>query len=157
MSELIARCTVDGIPAPQGSKRAFAIPGKGGRGPRAVVVDDNKVSLRSWRADVRNAGYDQAGGCFVESAPLMLIAFFRFPRQKSAKRSAGAAELAITKPDLDKLARAILDALTSVWFRDDALIVDLVVSKRVCEIDQRPGVDIELWTIQDEPKHLEVA
>jgi Holliday junction resolvase RusA-like endonuclease len=34
-----------------------------------------------------------------------------------------------TKPDLDKLARAVLDALTGVYYLDDAQVVSLDLQK----------------------------
>ncbi len=54
-----------------------------------------------------------------------------------------------TKPDLDKLERAILDALTkSGVIKDDALVVDLVASKHYAD-ENRPGVLIELSRIDN--------
>jgi Holliday junction resolvase RusA-like endonuclease len=42
-------------------------------------------------------------------------------------------------PDLDKLIRAILDALTGVVWRDDGQVVDIVASKVYADT---PGVDV---------------
>jgi Holliday junction resolvase RusA-like endonuclease len=33
-------------------------------------------------------------------------------------------------PDIDKVARALLDALTGIAYTDDAQVVDLIISKR---------------------------
>ena len=51
-------------------------------------------------------------------------ASFYMPRPKSVKR----AEPTV-KPDLDKLQRALLDALTSIVYRDDAQVVEIRASK----------------------------
>jgi Holliday junction resolvase RusA-like endonuclease len=34
-----------------------------------------------------------------------------------------------TKPDIDKLSRAVLDALTSVWYKDDSQVIQLEAQK----------------------------
>ena len=46
-----------------------------------------------------------------------------------------------TRPDLDKLARALLDGITGVVVKDDSLVVDLMVGKRYGEA---PGVVVEI-------------
>jgi crossover junction endodeoxyribonuclease RusA len=150
MSELLARCSLDGDPIPQGSVKAFAFVPKGGGRPRASVTSDNP-RLRDWRADLAHAARTQGGHCFVSDWPVLIVARFRLPRPKSAKKSASGEQLAAKKPDIDKLARAVLDALTHVWLRDDSLVIELACSKRVCELGERPGVDIELWRVTTSP------
>ena len=62
------------------------------------------------------------------------------PRPKSApKRSTPAA---IKRPDIDKLARAVLDALTGVWLEDDSHVVCLRATKRIALPGELPGVAI---------------
>jgi Holliday junction resolvase RusA-like endonuclease len=49
-----------------------------------------------------------------------------------------------TKPDVDKLARAALDALTGIIYVDDGQVTDLIKLKRYCDLEHpRPGVWIE--------------
>ena len=52
---------------------------------------------------------------------------------------------ATKKPDLDKLTRAVFDAITSagVW-DDDSQVVDAHISKRIANLDEVSGCWIEL-------------
>ena len=50
---------------------------------------------------------------------------FSFDKPKSAKK----ATTKTTKPDVDKLARSILDALTGICFEDDSQVISLLVQK----------------------------
>ncbi len=51
---------------------------------------------------------------------------------------------ATKRPDLDKLTRAVLDALSGIVWRDDSLIVDLHPSKRLAEIGEQAGARIRV-------------
>lgn len=79
---------------------------------------------------------------------------FLFPRPKAHFNSKGALkpsapEYKTTKPDIDKLARAVLDSLTLAGvFRDDALVYSLTLQKRYCIGQEAPGVMITLMGTQ---------
>lgn len=151
--------TVRGIPAPQGSKRAFRNRHSG----RVALVESSK-RVASWRSDVRDAALDamrivvgarQGGdsGIGVEMDPLAVPVVvglaFRFPRPKGhygSGRNATSLKPSAPlhpagKPDLDKLARAILDAITSIVIADDALVVLLVTTKTYAD-HEPPGVTV---------------
>lgn len=111
---------VEGTPVPQGSKTAAVING------RAVMFDSNK-KLKAWRSDVtlvaRHAAegmepFDDTDGLEIELAFFML-------RPKSVTRS-----MPTTKPDLDKLVRAVMDSITDagVW-ADDSKVVKIYATK----------------------------
>ncbi len=55
-----------------------------------------------------------------------------------------------TKPDIDNLAKAVLDALNGTAFRDDAQVVDLACSKRYGAI---PSVHVVVREIIQEDEH----
>ncbi len=113
----VATFWVAGIPQPQGSKTAFVVKG------RAVIVDKNPALLKPWRAAIAKAARD----AFVSESvpiegPVVVHAEFRFVRPKSVKR-----EFPSVRPDVDKLARALLDGITdagNVW-GDDSQVVTL--------------------------------
>ena len=71
------------------------------------------------------------------NVPVRVDALFVFPRPKSHYRTGRYADLlredapvwCATKPDADKLARAIGDALSGVLLRDDNLIVEWKIRK----------------------------
>lgn len=53
-----------------------------------------------------------------------------------------------TAPDLDKLTRAVLDALTGVLYVDDRQVTHIDANKRWSEdpIEDRPGLVVNAWT-----------
>lgn len=108
--------TAYGIPAPQGSMKAFMRPGM----KHPVVTGDN-ARTRPWRQAIVDASREVMAGRTPIEGPVGVVATFYLPRPKSApKRITQPAKL----PDLDKLVRALFDALTAagVW-RDDAQVV----------------------------------
>ena len=48
------------------------------------------------------------------------------------------------RPDVDKLARSLLDALTNIAFGDDNQVCDLFVRKVYASEDHPPGVEVEV-------------
>ena len=68
---------------------------------------------------------------------------FILPRPKSTPKRKPTPP-AIKRPDIDKLARAILDALTGIWFTDDSTVIDLRATKRIAEPDETTGVLITI-------------
>ena len=113
-------CFVRGIPAPQGSKRAFNV------GDRAVVVDVNPRKLKDWRSAINSVLQDKWEGPPLEGAVSVELHFqlLRPPSVSEKKRPYPS-----VMPDIDKLARAALDAMTGIVFRDDAQVVRLDATK----------------------------
>lgn len=74
---------------------------------------------------------------------------FVLPRPKSTPKRSPTPP-ATKRPDLDKLTRAVLDALTNVWLADDSQVVHIEASKRIAEIDETPGVHITVNPLTDE-------
>lgn len=150
--ESVLAVHVVGTPKQQGSKRGFVVPGKGGGRARAVIVDDNKKPLKDWRTDVvlacRAAVEASTGTSWPLPGPLAVRLVFAMPRPARPKWPWPA-----VKPDIDKLERAVLDALTDagVWV-DDAQVVDLHAVKHYPgpDIGQHvPGVRITVWRVAD--------
>jgi len=131
-----------GVPAPQGSKRHVG----GGR----MIEASKKVG--PWRAaiilEVQRRGLDTAK---INDPIAVELTFYR-PRPKSHTNARGALKLnapqfPATIPDLDKLARSTLDALTmSGLITDDARVVELNAAKVFVE-DRGEGADICIQTI----------
>lgn len=128
---------VPGRPMPQGSK-SF----KGLRGGKPVLVESSD-GLKPWREAVAKAAHLRAAGLL--GGPVGVDLVFVMPRPKSTPKRA--TPPAVKRPDLDKLTRAILDALTGVWFDDDSAVTMLTASKRIAEIGERAGVHIAAHTI----------
>lgn len=122
---------------PQGSKKSFVVPGKNGARPRAVIVDDNKASLRSYRSQVtREAVHALAQANLPrpladKHVPVELTLEFMFLRPASAKKRQYPSVL----PDIDKCLRSTFDAMTGVIFLDDAQVVKVTATKVYGDIE----------------------
>ena len=153
--------TVYGTPAPQGSKRAFAVRGKGGVPTgRVAVIESSHDRVKSWRQaviDAADAKRPQWGGRFTPGMPLELYVCFWLRRPKGHYRTGKNADLLrdaapphpAGMPDLSKLVRATEDALTAcgLW-ADDAQVIICQAVKQWCPGGQPPGAFItvrEVW------------
>ena len=116
---------VPGVPAPKGSLRAFS------RGKHVALVWNNADKVRPWMSSISLAARD-AGATPVEG-PVSVGVTFRLPRPKGhygAKGLKASAPLwPAKKPDVDKLVRALFDALKNVVWRDDAQVADVRARK----------------------------
>jgi Holliday junction resolvase RusA-like endonuclease len=109
---------VKGIPVPQGSKTAKVING------RVVMWESNK-KLKAWRDSVTKEVQTSMLESYEQSASLRVVLTFEFLKPKTSKR-----DLPNVKPDLDKLIRAVFDALTkSGIYHDDAQVTSLRARK----------------------------
>lgn len=131
---------VPGRPAPQGSKRHV---GKG------VMVESSK-EVKPWRESIRWAVLEWAHGELNAEGPMSVRLVFIMPRPASTPKRR--TPPAVKRPDVDKLVRAVLDALSSafVW-RDDSQVVELYAAKRIAEPEEAPGVQILVQSLTDEP------
>lgn len=114
--------TAFGTPRPQGSKRHVG---------RGIMVEASDV--KPWRKAITEAVYRAwvaTGDERQFTEPVVVWATFFLPRPKSVKRL-----LPSVPPDLDKLCRALGDALSvdSKALADDSLIVKWVASKVYAE------------------------
>lgn len=115
--------TVWGTAVPQGSMRGFV------RGKHVVVTSDN-VKLKPWRQEL--AGTAMAAAAQQNFTPIArpnaawLIVSFFFERPKSVKKTLEKT----TKPDLDKLLRAVKDALKGIAYDDDSQVTRVVMEKQ---------------------------
>lgn len=105
-------------PAPKGSYRfvrGHAIPMSKREKPwRGLVADNARIAMKREQ-------FTQ----FSRDVPVSVRITFLMPRPKTVKR-----HMPIVPPDVDKLCRAVLDALTDagVWV-DDSQVVDLGATK----------------------------
>jgi crossover junction endodeoxyribonuclease RusA len=141
---------VPGQPVPQGSKSGFVNKNTG-----RVQIVDKDVRLPQWRMKVTAHAMDAVQHHSIAldyplEGPVGAQITFRMPRPKGhygTGRNAGvlkdsAPRYPASMPDLDKLLRAIFDALTDahVW-RDDGQVVFATTSKQYAE-EGRIGVEI---------------
>lgn len=122
---------VPGRPAPQGSKRHVG----GGR-----LVESSKA-VAPWRTAIAWHAAQAFTDGPLQDAVLLDVEFV-MPRPSSyPKRTTPAAT---KKPDLDKLIRAVADALSGVVWRDDSQMVRIAATKRLAELDEQPGARIRV-------------
>ena len=111
---------VEGTPAPQGSKTLIGT--KTGR-PRMIEGSSTtgRNKLKAWRTAVTEAlrTTDPIEG------PVHVEINFYMPHLKNNKTT-----LHAVKPDIDKLIRATLDAITqSGYWKDDAQVIQITATK----------------------------
>lgn len=148
MTEIVI--DVLGTPAPKGSNRAMV------RGGRAVFVPGgsktNQAALQSWAGCVRHAAQSfvsgQSSPVFTQ-VPVAVAITFRLNRpgghwSKKGGLKTGAPIAPSVKPDVDKLARSTLDALSGVVFDDDSRIVRMTVAKEYAQPGHE-GATIRVW------------
>lgn len=129
MSDLILAIDVPGIPVPQGSMKHIG---------RGRVIHSNGPALDEWREAIINRAKAQIED--KADSAVVVHADFRLLRPKTVRRL-----LPTKKFDLDKLARALCDALTmaGVW-TDDGLVVELHATKTYATPDAPPGVAVRV-------------
>jgi Holliday junction resolvase RusA-like endonuclease len=135
-----------GLPVAQGSKVMV------GKGDKRMLVEGNRAKLRPWRQELSQLAAEEMRGDRPLSGPVSVRIMFFLPRPKghfgtgrNAERVREGAPIAPhTKPDIDKLARSVLDALSGVVFLDDAQVVDLSVSKLYADDSRYPGAMVEI-------------
>jgi Holliday junction resolvase RusA-like endonuclease len=126
---------VHGLPVPQGSTRSWVVNGK-------PVITSAATGLSTWRRLVADVAQRYAPDEPWEG-PVGIELHFGLPRPKSApKRKRVWPD---KRPDLDKLTRAVLDALTYVVFADDSQVVNIRATKDY----GAPGVVVEIHRILD--------
>lgn len=137
---------VAGVPAPQGSKRPLGR--RGGFGKHIMIESSTKV--KPWREDVRQAFLNRPYGAsvltsFPKGTPVIVKVVFVLPRTKAMRGRPSADSPMTQKPDLDKLGRAVLDALKSAGvYADDSQVVTLLGHKRRAEPGETTGAMIHI-------------
>ena len=136
---------VRGRPATKGSFVPFFSRSTG----RMLVKGDNPRTL-GWQARIAAAARE--AGAVAGTGPARVSIAIVLPRPAShlgTGRNAGvvratAPELPTAKPDVDKVTRAALDALSLVAWLDDSQVVELHVDKNYADEGEEPGVWIEV-------------
>ena len=133
---------VFGIPAPQGSKRHV------GRG----IMIESSSKVKPWRESVKGAAIED-GQMFERDQALAISIDFIFKRPPSVSQKKRPNH--IVTPDLDKLVRSTMDALTQAGtWADDSQVVWLQASKQYSSSPaERPGAWIQI--VQSLDGHLE--
>jgi crossover junction endodeoxyribonuclease RusA len=125
---------ISGQPAPQGSKRHVG---------NGIMIESCK-RVKPWRESIRCALTTEMGQPVtrLEGAVRCGLEFVLRRPVSTPKRTTPPA---VKKPDIDKLGRAVLDAITSAGvIGDDSQVVSLMATKRIAELGETPGLHLSL-------------
>ncbi len=133
MSEFLS-FVVQGEPQPQGSMKAISIPGR-----KFTAIVDGNPKLKRWRKTVAQVAAiafreqlplrTEYAGMLVPipaMVPLELVITFYLERPASLPKRF---QQHMRRPDWDKLARAVGDALTGIVYTDDNQVWKATIEK----------------------------
>lgn len=131
---------IDGEPKPQPRPRAYR------RGQFVGVY--NPSNADAWKVRCAVVAHDAIGKPFEGAVRVAL--WFMMPRPashltKQGKPRTTAPTHHAQRPDVDNLAKAVMDALSGIAFRDDAQVAELIVGKQWA--DDAPGCIVTVETI----------
>ena len=155
----VVRFTVEGVAQTKGSAKAF-VPFKWaaaaiararhtGRkiGPRAVITNDN-THARAWQSAIATIARVEFHRRAPFPAGVRVDLAFYLTRPKSLKKGV---HYHGTRPDVDKLARCVLDGLTGIAYLDDGQVVELRLHKEYAALDAWPRVEIAIREAPADP------
>lgn len=130
---------VPGVPVSQGDLAATR---------RGKLYYQNGKELDPWRYAIawRARKAMRQARFRIHDGPVTVEVEFVMRRPKATPKRAPTPH-AIKKPDLDKLQRALLDAMTGHVYQDDSQVVEIRARKRMAELGETCGatIVIELW------------
>ena len=149
------RLTVIGVAEPKGSakvvplRRKFPFTVHSFRELlTSVAVTSDNAAVKGWEKQIARAARFALGDQLVgaKGAFAVILRVFLPPPQK-IPADRGGFPIGRQSGDADKFARAALDALTSVAYEDDTMVVDLVVSKRYAATPAEARLEITVTPI----------
>lgn len=136
---------VAGVPVPKGSMT---------RMPNGAMLPaggkQSRINAATWRQDVRAAAAEAMGEdeLLAGAIRMMIDVTLPYPHSTIRKWQVGWWP-AKKKPDIDKLARGVLDHLTGVVWCDDSQVICLAINKWYAW-DDKPGADIVIDELPEE-------
>ena len=145
---------VDGKAEPQARPRGRVVAPKHGGKPWVQFYEEKKSS--DWQEQVAVQTRAQipkievhGDGDFTLPAEGRVLMGIRFNLEKPKSYPASVIHHT-RKPDVDNLAKAVMDGLVKGRIlKDDNMVTDLTVYKRYATPDHPPGVEIDLTIIRD--------
>lgn len=145
---------VAGTPVPQGSKRAWL-----GKDNHVHMTEDAGKRHTSWRFELSGQARQQMVDTgYIEPFTQAIHISLNFKQHRPLSHygsgrndrvvKATASQFPVKVPDIDKLTRAVLDALTSIVWVDDSQVVKLTANKSYVERWEQEGVHIFVSTYE---------
>jgi Holliday junction resolvase RusA-like endonuclease len=147
-SEPVASYFVEGKPHPQGSKTPVFRGGK-------IILIEGKGSgpklHKEWRTAVSDTTEKYMDDNNIEEIQNIVRVELRFKMDKPRSKHKRLRAVSV-RPDIDKLARAVLDGMTSLRetrgiIPDDSRVVQLYAEKFYVRPDEKTGVQIDVFDI----------
>jgi len=130
---------VHGTPIPKGSKRAL----QHKTTKKVVMIEDSKRS-RPWQQMVAGSAVAHCDKMLL--GPVVASLIFWMPAPKTIPKEREGTPC--VKPDIDKLARVVLDALSGIAWKDDAQVISLLCYKHYATEENPPGVKIQVMPVK---------
>lgn len=122
-------------PVAKGSVRAFMLRGR-------PVLTSTSRNLKAWEGAVADAARAAIPALYPRGVGVRVAIVFVLPRTVSLPKTKTRDHT--TKPDIDKLLRALLDGLTGIAYADDAQVCRAVVDKRYAGLTEQPGAIVTI-------------
>lgn len=137
---VVVELTVPGVPIGQPRQR-HTLSGRNYL-PKDHPVNAFKAGLRlAW---ANSGGHPINGACHVR-----ILAVFPRPARLIWKTRPMLQQPHAAKPDADNVAKAVLDALTNLAWKDDSIVSDLTVHKRIAAGGEQPHVLVEITELNE--------
>lgn len=147
VSATVRRFTVYGVAQPQGSIKAFQNKASG-----RIQLTSTNPQVKPWRSLIQSAAFDayrdddeQRLVWFPDGAVTIVINVW-LPKPPSVPKKRYWPKV---KPDIDKLARSCLDALSGLAFRDDGQCCSLTITKRYAPAGEMPHTTFQIDRLED--------
>jgi len=122
-----------GEPVPQGSTKAFIT-----KSGKPIITHSNK-NTKEWRQRIATEAQKERPKKWDMDQAMLVGIDFLMPRPKSLPKKV---KEDVKRPDLDKLIRAVLDALTGIFYNDDSQVVQIFAGKRYADKYEASGANI---------------
>jgi Holliday junction resolvase RusA-like endonuclease len=122
---------------------------------KTFVKDQSGQAGRDWRSAVAEAGSNALDGNELLDGPIwieMTLIRQRGPGHYGQGRNRSrilpsAPPYPAVMPDIDKLTRAVFDALTGSTWRDDSRVVKMDVEKVYAQPGEPEGAEVRIWVL----------
>lgn len=132
-----------GDPIPKGSAKAFRHRHTG----KIIVQQSNREKQKPWAERIGRTAIQAGCKPAAGGVTLGLKFFLKRPKAHSGKNGLrlSAPQTHTTKPDIDKLLRCVMDALTGIAYLDDAQVVGFSRLSKEYGEPARVEITIEKW------------
>ena len=151
------RFFVQGLPVPKGSTHSFKHKHTG----NIITMASNAKAQKGWRERIWWEAKERFAAPTAEAVGVNVVFLFNRPKGHFGKKGLlpSAPKHKITTPDVDKLVRCVLDALTGVAWRDDSQVISVYGRKQFCEPGGSEGawIEVAVEAAQEPPAYVPKA